>query len=76
MTPGTRADPVRPLPPVTFVVLAKAPVPGQVKTRLTTAYSAHEAAALAAAALLDSLDAVRDAAALAAAGRARRSSAR
>ena len=51
-------------PPVTFVVLAKAPVPGQVKTRLTTAYSEHEAAALAAAALLDSLDAVRAAATL------------
>jgi hypothetical protein len=46
-------------------VLAKAPVPGQVKTRLTSAYSDHEAAALAAAALLDTLDAVRAAAALA-----------
>ena len=56
--------PVRPAPPATFVVLAKAPVPGQVKTRLTTAYSEHEAAALAAAALLDSLDGVRAAAAL------------
>jgi len=55
--------PTRPLPPVTFVVLAKAPVPGQVKTRLTTAYSDHEAAALAGAALLDSLDAVGAAAA-------------
>jgi glycosyltransferase A (GT-A) superfamily protein (DUF2064 family) len=52
-------------PPVSFVVLAKAPVPGQVKTRLTTAYSEHEAAALATAALLDSLDAVRAATALA-----------
>jgi hypothetical protein len=52
-------------PSVSFVVLAKAPVPGQVKTRLTTAYSEHEAAALATAALLDSLDAVRAAAALA-----------
>ncbi len=61
MTPA----PAPPLPPVTFVVLAKAPVPGQVKTRLTTVYSPHEAAALAAAALLDSLDAVRAAAALA-----------
>lgn len=60
MTPRTPTG----RPPVTFVVLAKAPVPGQVKTRLTTAYSAHEAAALAAAALLDSLDAVRAAAAL------------
>jgi uncharacterized protein len=51
------------LPSVTFVVLAKAPVPGQVKTRLTTVYSEHEAAALAGAALLDSLDAVEAAAA-------------
>ena len=49
-------------PPVTFVVLAKAPVPGEVKTRLTTEYSEHEAAALAGAALLDSLDAVTAAA--------------
>ncbi|MGI3781687.1 MAG: hypothetical protein ACRYG2_13010, partial [Janthinobacterium lividum] len=57
-------------PPVTFVVLAKAPVPGLVKTRLTTAYSEHEAAALAGAALLDSLDAV--AAAAASAGPAER----
>ena len=46
-------------------MLAKAPVPGLVKTRLTTAYSAHEAAALAGAALLDSLDAVTAAAATA-----------
>ena len=61
MTPRTPTD----RPSVAFVVLAKAPVPGQVKTRLTTAYSEHEAAALAAAALLDSLDAVRAAAALA-----------
>ena len=57
---------VRPVPPVTFVVLAKAPVPGLVKTRLTTVYSDHEAAALAGAALLDSLDAVVAAASLAA----------
>lgn len=49
-------------PPVTFLVLAKAPVPGLVKTRLTSAYTEHEAAALAAAALLDSLDAVSAAA--------------
>lgn len=49
-------------PPVTFVVLAKAPVPGEVKTRLTSEYSEHEAAALAGAALLDSLDAVTEAA--------------
>ncbi len=49
---------------VTYVVLAKAPVPGRVKTRLTPAYSEHEAAALAAAALLDTLDAVGAAAVL------------
>ena len=61
MTPRTPTD----RPSVAYLVLAKAPVPGQVKTRLTTAYSAHEAAALAAAALLDSLDAVRAAVALA-----------
>jgi glycosyltransferase A (GT-A) superfamily protein (DUF2064 family) len=54
--------PARAAAPVTFVVLAKAPVPGQVKTRLTTVYSEHEAAALAGAALLDSLDAVAAAA--------------
>ena len=54
MTPS----PLPTTPPVTFLVLAKAPVPGEVKTRLMSAYSEHEAAALAGAALLDSLDAV------------------
>lgn len=44
---------------VTYLVVAKAPAPGLVKTRLTPSYSDHEAAALAAAALLDTLDAVR-----------------
>lgn len=48
--------------PVTFLVMAKAPVPGLVKTRLTPAFSPHEAAALAAAALLDTLDVVLQAA--------------
>lgn len=43
---------------VTYLVFAKAPVPGTVKTRLTPSYSYDEAAALAAAALLDTLDAV------------------
>lgn len=62
MTSAPTDSPAR----ATFVVLAKAPVPGRVKTRLTTAYSAHEAAALAGAALLDSLDVVRAAAGLAA----------
>lgn len=47
---------------VTYLVMAKAPAPGAVKTRLTPAYSDHESAALAAAALLDTLDAVRAAA--------------
>lgn len=67
MTAPTTRD-VRPGPgvaePATFLVIAKAPVPGSVKTRLTPAYSEHEAAALAAAALLDTLEAVRQAARL------------
>lgn len=44
--------------PVTLLVVAKAPVPGQVKTRLTTALSPTEAAGVAAASLLDTLEAV------------------
>lgn len=62
MTAPTTRD-VRPgldvAEPATFVIMAKAPVPGLVKTRLTPAYTDQEAAALAAAALLDTLDAVR-----------------
>lgn len=46
----------------TFLVVAKAPVPGSVKTRLMPAISADEAADVAAAALLDTLDAVVSAA--------------
>jgi glycosyltransferase A (GT-A) superfamily protein (DUF2064 family) len=42
----------------TLLVIAKAPVPGRVKTRLTPAYTHKEAAALAEAALRDTLDAV------------------
>ncbi|MFJ8076909.1 DUF2064 domain-containing protein [Streptomyces sp. NPDC096176] len=42
----------------TLLVIAKAPVPGRVKTRLTPVYSPREAAALAEAALRDTLDAV------------------
>lgn len=38
------------------LVVAKAPVPGLVKTRLMTRFSAEDAAALASAALLDTLD--------------------
>lgn len=45
----------------TIVVVAKAPEPGKVKTRLTPAYSPHQSAALAAAALLDTLDVVVEA---------------
>jgi hypothetical protein len=41
-----------------IVVLAKAPVPGRVKTRLSPTYSPEAAAELAHAALLDTLDAV------------------
>ncbi|WP_127358263.1 TIGR04282 family arsenosugar biosynthesis glycosyltransferase [Actinacidiphila soli] len=42
----------------TLVVIAKEPVPGRAKTRLTPPYSPEEAAALAEAALADTLDAV------------------
>ncbi|MFD0905828.1 TIGR04282 family arsenosugar biosynthesis glycosyltransferase, partial [Actinomadura sediminis] len=41
-----------------LLVIAKEPVPGRVKTRLTPAYTPAEAAELAAAALADTLDAV------------------
>jgi uncharacterized protein len=49
------------LPPVcstTLLVIAKEPVPGRVKTRLTPPYTPQEAAALAEAALTDTLNAV------------------
>ncbi|MFI1864054.1 TIGR04282 family arsenosugar biosynthesis glycosyltransferase [Streptomyces jumonjinensis] len=45
----------------TLLVIAKAPVPGRVKTRLTPPYSPGQAALLAEAALADSLAAVADA---------------
>ncbi|GAA4356012.1 hypothetical protein GCM10023145_25910 [Angustibacter luteus] len=48
---------------LTLLVLAKAPVPGRVKTRLTPAVSAVEAAELAAAALADTLAVVASSAA-------------
>ena len=41
-----------------FLVVAKAPVPGQVKTRLCPPLNALQAARVAAAALLDTLDSV------------------
>lgn len=45
---------------LTVLVMAKAPEPGLVKTRLTPPFSAQDAAELASAALLDTLDAVED----------------
>lgn len=53
---STRTDAVE---PVTVVVLAKAPVAGRVKTRLCPPYTLGQAAELAAAALADTLAAVR-----------------
>lgn len=44
--------------PVTLLVIAKEPVPGRVKTRLTPPYTPREAAALAGAALADTLHTV------------------
>lgn len=44
--------------PVTVLVVAKAPVPGQAKTRLAAGVGEQAAADIAAAALLDTLDAV------------------
>lgn len=44
--------------PVVVLVVAKAPVPGQAKTRLAAGVGARAAADIAAAALLDTLDAV------------------
>lgn len=46
-------------PPILLVVLAKAPVPGRVKTRLCPPATPAQAARIAAASLLDTLDAVR-----------------
>ncbi|MBV8177250.1 MAG: glycosyltransferase, partial [Mycobacterium sp.] len=44
--------------PVTLLVVAKAPVPGRAKTRLAATVGDQLAAEIAAAALLDTLDAV------------------
>ncbi|MEV5482707.1 MULTISPECIES: TIGR04282 family arsenosugar biosynthesis glycosyltransferase [Streptomyces] len=51
-------QPARP-GPTTVLVIAKEPVPGRVKTRLTPPYTPHQAAWLAEAALYDTLQAVR-----------------
>ncbi|WP_280358462.1 TIGR04282 family arsenosugar biosynthesis glycosyltransferase [Nocardia otitidiscaviarum] len=48
--------------PATLLVVAKAPIAGFAKTRLTPPLTPHEGARLAAAALLDTLDAMRAAA--------------
>jgi len=45
--------------PTTLLVIAKEPLPGHVKTRLTPPFTPEQAAALAEAALADTLDAVR-----------------
>ncbi len=55
MTVGTSPDPLRLR---TLVVIAKEPVPGRVKTRLSPPFSPQQAAALAEAALADTLAAV------------------
>ncbi|MFD6425033.1 DUF2064 domain-containing protein [Streptomyces sp. NPDC060198] len=57
MIPSVPASPGAPLPcgPTTLLVIAKEPVPGRVKTRLTPPFSAEEAAELAAASLSDTL---------------------
>ncbi|MFB7737062.1 DUF2064 domain-containing protein [Streptomyces sp. NPDC056112] len=47
--------------PATLLVIAKEPVPGRVKTRLTPPYTPQEAAALAEAALADTLHTVLEA---------------
>ncbi len=62
--PRAPARPPKPrIPRPVVAVFAKAPVPGQVKTRLTPALRAQEAADLYRALLLDTLDAVEPAAA-------------
>ncbi|RVU22339.1 DUF2064 domain-containing protein [Streptomyces antnestii] len=52
------ALPAAPGTPTTLLVIAKSPVPGQVKTRLTPPFTPGEAARLAEAALVDTLRAV------------------
>ncbi|MDT3438033.1 DUF2064 domain-containing protein [Pseudofrankia sp. BMG5.37] len=50
--------PVEPAPAVTLLVVAKEPVPGRVKTRLTPPFTPAQAAAVAEAAIADTLTAV------------------
>jgi glycosyltransferase A (GT-A) superfamily protein (DUF2064 family) len=57
-TPGAAPREARPSGPTALLVIAKEPLPGRVKTRLTPPYSPERAAALAAAALADTLHAV------------------
>lgn len=57
MTVGTPGRPVAE-PARCLVLLAKAPVPGRVKTRLQPTFTAHEAAELAEAALRDTVEAL------------------
>lgn len=52
--------PTGPGGPATLLVIAKEPLPGRVKTRLTPPYTPGEAARLAEASLADTLRAVRD----------------
>lgn len=49
---------MNPSGPTTLLVLAKEPVPGRVKTRLTPPFTPEEAAELAAASLADTLGTV------------------
>ncbi|OQS15718.1 glycosyltransferase involved in cell wall biogenesis [Nocardia donostiensis] len=58
--PGSAAVTGAPVAPVTVLVVAKAPIAGFAKTRLTPPLEPREAARLAAAALLDTLDSVLD----------------
>ncbi|CAO5183351.1 Glycosyltransferase [Frankia sp. AiPs1] len=56
--PAAADRPPDPFGPPVLIVIAKEPLPGRVKTRLTPPYAPQEAARLAAAALADTLDAV------------------
>ena len=55
---GTRHGPAAAMTPTTLIVIAKSPVPGRVKTRLTPPCTPAEAAAIAAASLADTLETV------------------